>query len=118
MNNKISWLLNKATELEDKSLSDDIAALESLGEKAGVRAKEYKSLLAKVNKLIAKDGEAVAKTVDETVDKEGEAVDKTGEKNLYYAGVKMIGSLYYSSKDDYAKGFATADECAEHYNGG
>lgn len=111
MNNKITWLLGKAKKLEDVSLAEDISALESLGEKAGVRSKEYKNLLSKVNALITKeDGVIEEKVVVEA--------SKTVAKKLSYAGIKMIGSLYYSSKDSYTKSFATADECALHFNGG
>jgi len=42
------------------------------------------------------------------------AVKKT--KKLNYIGIKQIGSLWYSSKDNYKKSFSTADECAEHFN--
>lgn len=38
------------------------------------------------------------------------------KKKLPYAGIKMIGNMFYSKKDNYAVGFATADECSEHYN--
>ena len=122
MNNKITWLLNKAKKLEDESLAEDISALEALGDTAGVRGKEYKNLLNKVNALIAKEDEVVEDEVveDEVVEDEvveDEVVETGKTKKLRYTGVKMIGSLYYSSKDKYATGFATADECAEHFNG-
>lgn len=42
-------------------------------------------------------------------------VAKTKTK-MPYAGIKMIGNMFYSKKDNYAVGFATADECAAHYN--
>ena len=38
------------------------------------------------------------------------------KKKLPYAGIKMIGNMFYSKKDNYAVGFATADECSERYN--
>lgn len=107
MNDKIVWLLNEAKKVEGGTLSEDILALESLGKNAGVRNKEYKNLLAKFNALIAKEGEVV----------ESKAVEPKEVKKLDYRGIKMIGSLFYSSKDKYSKGFATADECAKHYNG-
>ena len=37
-------------------------------------------------------------------------------KKLSYAGIKMIGNKWYSIKDNYKKSFATADECAKHFN--
>jgi hypothetical protein len=107
MNNKITWLLNKAKKLEDESLAEDISALEGLGDTAGVRGKEYKALLEKVNSLIADQDEVV----------EDEVVETGKPKKFRYSGIKMIGSLYYSYKDKYSTGFATAGECAEHFNG-
>ena len=35
---------------------------------------------------------------------------------LNYVGVKQIGSFWYSVKDKCTKSFATADECAKHFN--
>ena len=100
--------MNKARELEDESLAEAILALEALGNTAGVRDEEYKNLLNKVNTLIAKGDEVVENK---------KVVEINKPKTLNYAGVKMIGFLYYSSKDKYATGFATADECAQHFNG-
>ena len=37
-------------------------------------------------------------------------------KKLNYTGVKMVGDKWYSIKDNYRKSFATADECAKHFN--
>lgn len=104
MKDKITWLLNKAKEIGDETLSEDILALEGLGKNAGVRSKEYKALLAKVNGFVNKEGS-------------DKAVETKEVKKLDYRGIKMIGSLFYSSKDNYSTGFATADECAKHYNG-
>lgn len=41
---------------------------------------------------------------------------KTTPARLNYAGVKQVGSFWYSSKDNYTKSFSTADECAKHFN--
>lgn len=38
------------------------------------------------------------------------------KKRLSYAGIKLIGHSWYSSKDGYKKPFKTADECAEHFD--
>jgi hypothetical protein len=58
---------------------------------------------------------------DETEDLKNEDVeeDQTPEvKKAYnYDGVKMIGNKWYCAKDKYKKGFATANQCADHYNG-
>lgn len=43
--------------------------------------------------------------------------EKETPKKFDYAGVRMIGSKWYCAKDKYKKGFATANECAEHFNG-
>ena len=107
MNSKVTYLLNKAKKLEDETLSEDIKALEELGDRASARKKEYKNLLNKVSAIVDKEGEVV----------EGETVESEKAKKLCYSSIKMIGSLYYSSKDNYATGFTSADECAEYFNG-
>ena len=38
------------------------------------------------------------------------------KSNLKYADIKMIGNMFYSRKDNYTVGFATADECAACFN--
>jgi len=38
-------------------------------------------------------------------------------KKLRFLGIKNIGSLWYSSKDDYRKSFNSANACAEYFNG-
>ena len=38
------------------------------------------------------------------------------KSNLKYANIKMIGNMFYSKKDNYTVGFATADECAAYFN--
>ena len=43
--------------------------------------------------------------------------DVVGNSAMRYAGIKLIGALWYSQKDNYAKGHATADECADYYAG-
>ena len=40
----------------------------------------------------------------------------TKSKRLNYTGIKQIGSFWYSVKDKCTKSFATADECAKHFN--
>jgi len=54
------------------------------------------------------------KKVDENNTGDETIIEKP--KRLNYAGIKMIGSKWYSSKDNYKKSFATADECAMHFN--
>lgn len=105
MDNKIAWLLGKARKLKNESLFEGISALEELGNQAETQGSEYKTLLDKVNVLIAKKDEVV------------EVVKDNKPKKLFYAGIKMIGSHYYSSKDNYVKGFLSVDECAKHFNG-
>jgi len=36
---------------------------------------------------------------------------------LNFAGIKQIGSFWYSKKDNYRKHFNSANECAKHFNG-
>ena len=50
-----------------------------------------------------------------TVDAQADAPAEP--KKYSYAGVRMIGSKWYCDKDKYKKGFSTANECAEHFNG-
>lgn len=38
------------------------------------------------------------------------------KSKLPYADIKMIGNMFYSRKDNYTVGFATADECAAYFN--
>ena len=47
---------------------------------------------------------------------EPKAKAKPKAKQLCYAGIKQVGSKWYSEKDKYLKGFDTADECAKNFN--
>ena len=95
-------------QVNDAELKDSIEALEYLGEDADGKSQEYKDL---------KD---VVERIEATLSKKTElptAKDpKPKAKRLNYIGIKQIGSLWYSVKDKYSKPFATADECAKHYN--
>lgn len=98
-----------ATKVEDAELTDCIEALEFLGEDANGNAQEYKDLKEVVTKL-----EAEQNADDEDDEPKDETLKKA--KKLSYMGIKQIGNLWYSSKDKYKKSFATADECAKHFN--
>jgi len=41
---------------------------------------------------------------------------KSTPVKINYAGVKQIGSFWYSKKDNYQKSFESANECAKHFN--
>lgn len=139
-------LLDKAKSLNDERLTDAIEALEFLGEEATANHQEYKDLKYLVengeNAVLAVDANTTDKEVSEA---EAQAEEKIASQNnipekdvslepnslsampvdpvrtrrpqgLKYAGIKMIGNMFYSRKDNYTVGFATADECAEHFN--
>ena len=89
--------------VEDAELKDSIEALEFLGEEANGKSKEYRDLKDVVERVEATQGI-------------GKVPKQPKQKRLNYVGIKQIGSLWYSKKDNYSKPFATADECAEHYN--
>lgn len=93
----------EAQEIEAKKLGDAIDALDAL-EDATHSTTEYKNL-----KVIVDEYENNTEK-DENVEKP--------TKKLSYAGIKMIGNKWYSIKDNYKKSFATADECAIHFNRG
>lgn len=85
------------THNDNVELKDSIEALQFLGDEANGNSQEYKDL------------KGLVKTLQDTQ-------KPTHKKRLNYAGVKQIGGLWYCSKDNYKKQFATADECAIHFN--
>ena len=85
---------------QDERLKASIAELEAL-ENATHSTTEYKNLKDIVDELEQNTGD------DKIVEK---------PKKLNYTGIKMIGNKWYSVKDKYKKSFATADECAKHFN--
>ena len=85
---------------QDERLKASIAELEAL-EDATHSTTEYKNLKDIVDELEQNTGD------DKIVEK---------PKKLNYIGIKMIGNKWYSVKDKYKKSFATADECAKHFN--
>ncbi|MDY0193660.1 MAG: hypothetical protein RBR93_09040 [Aliarcobacter butzleri] len=85
---------------QDERLKASIAELEAL-EDATHSTTEYKNLKDIVDELEQNTGD------DKIVEK---------PKKLNYTGIKMIGNKWYSVKDKYKKSFATADECAKHFN--
>lgn len=137
MTKAVQDLLNKANELDQKvdnpELKECIEALEYLGDDAKGTSQEYKDLKEIVEKIEAElDGDEEQEqkpyTAGDTQGDEGDTQggdgdeeEKTEEKpkpkrKLKYVGIKQIGSMWYSIKDNYKTGFATADECAEHFN--
>lgn len=142
MSKKTDDLLAKAKSLDDGSLTDAIEALEFLGDEATANHQEFKDLEAlvkrkeneptteptakedtvKASDTAAETTEKVAKIAEETKDAANKAalaekaVDARDKTNLKYADIKMIGNMFYSKKDNYTVGFATADECAAYFN--
>lgn len=86
--------------IENEALNKAIGELEAL-EDAAHSNTEYKNL---------KD------IMDELENNAGGDEPKQKPKRLNYAGIRMIGNKWYSIKDKYKKSFATADECAKHFN--
>lgn len=113
--------------LELKTAIDELEALED----ATHSNSEYKALKDLVEQIEDggagdEDAEAKAKAEKEAQEKldaekkakaDAEAQKKPIKSAIKYAGVKQIGAKWYCKKDNYKKGFATADECAEHFNG-
>lgn len=114
---------------DNEILKTSIAELEAL-EDATHSTTEYKNLKAIVDEIENNAGDDKSnqgENQDGLDSKDGE--DNTGDENntgdeiivekpkkLNYAGIKMIGNKWYSIKDSYKKSFATADECASHFN--
>lgn len=137
-------LLAIAEALNHVGLSGAIEALKFLGDDATGNHQEYKNLKALVEKVEAGEelptgggdgsdgagdnagdggdtsnvdgaGDGDADAAEEVkVDESGDVV---GNNAMRYAGIKLIGALWYSQRDNYAKGHATADECADYYAG-
>lgn len=96
--------------VDNVELKTAIDALDALEDATHSNA-EYKALKDIVDTI--EDADAKAK-----LEAQNAQDKKPAKKNaLKYAGVKMIGGKWYCKKDNYKQGFATADECAEHYNG-
>lgn len=137
-------LLAKAEALKHVGLSGAIEALKFLGDDATGNNQEYKDLKALVEKVEAgeelptgdgdgsdgigganSDGGSAsgsdggdnggADNADKKEVKTDENGDVVGGAAMRYAGIKLIGALWYSQKDNYAKGHASADECADYY---
>ena len=98
-----------ASTIDNVELKAGVEALEAV-EDANGNTQEYKDLKELVGTL-----EADAENGAEAVEDANGAKDEP--KKLDYAGVRMIGSKWHCAKDNYKKGFDTADECAEHFNG-
>ena len=114
---------------DNEILKTSIAQLEAL-EDATHSTTEYKNLKAIVDEIENNTGDDKSNQGEnqdgfDTKDDEDNTGDEnnTGDeiviekpKKLSYAGIKMIGNKWYSIKDNYKKSFATADECASHFN--
>lgn len=126
-----------AEKVDNAELKDCIEALEFLGEDAKGNTQEYKDLKEVVEKIEAEladktDGNDDVDNTDTNNDDTGADDEDTQDdeaddakvdtqkavkkKRLNYAGVKQIGGMWYCKKDNYKKGFSTANECAEHFN--
>ena len=131
-------LLEKAVELaktnNDVDLADGIEMLEALGEDADGRTQEYKDLKEVVSNIengLNGDGSEI-EDEEEKERLEAEAQEKarleaeangaknetvqTEKKKYNLFGIKQIGSLWYSEKDNYKTGFKTVEECAIKHN--
>lgn len=117
---------------QDERLKTSIAELEAL-EDATHSTTEYKNLKDIVDELeqntgddkssIGEDKKENNDDLNSNKDKNNTGEQNTGDdkivekpKKLNYTGIKMIGNKWYSVKDKYKKSFATADECAKHFN--
>ena len=117
---------------QDERLKASIAELEAL-EDATHSTTEYKNLKDIVDELekntgddksnIGEDKKENNDDLNSNKDENNTGEQNTGDdkivekpKKLNYTGIKMIGNKWYSSKDRYKKSFATADECAKHFN--
>ena len=116
--------------IENEALNKAIGELEAL-EDATHSNTEYKNLKDIMDELENNAGGDNPKgdentPKDETpksdeqektqVDNAGGDEPKQKPKRLNYTGIRMIGNKWYSIKDKYKKSFATADECAKHFN--
>lgn len=121
-------LLEKAVELaktnNDVDLADGIEMLEALGEDADGRTQEYKDLKEVVSNIEnglngdgseIEDEEEKARLEAEANGAKNETV-QTEKKKYNLFGIKEIGSLWYSEKDNYKTGFKTVEECAIKHN--
>lgn len=115
---------------KDERLIDGIAKLEAL-EDATHSTTEYKNLKLIVDELENNAGDDKSNKNDDLPQKnDGEntgdennagddkidAIVEEKPKKINYTGIKMIGNKWYSIKDKYKQSFATADECALHFN--
>lgn len=117
---------------QDERLKASIAELEAL-EDATHSTTEYKNLKDIVDELEQNTGDDKSNIGEDKKENNNDLnssknENNTGEQNtgddkivekpkkLNYTGIKMIGNKWYSVKDKYKKSFATADECAKHFN--
>ncbi|MDY0193577.1 MAG: hypothetical protein RBR93_08620 [Aliarcobacter butzleri] len=114
---------------ENENLKKAIDELDVL-EDATHSTTEYKNLKAIVDELESNTGDDKLNkgenqdNLDSNKDNEkeddesntGDDIIEEKPKKLNYVGIKMIGNKWYSMKDSYKKSFATADECAKHFN--
>lgn len=114
-------LLEKAVELaetnKDVDLADGIEMLEALGDDAKGNTQEYKDLKEVIENIengLNGDGSEIEDKEDKAILKEEANVAKKKKYNLF--GIKQIGSLWYSEKDNYRTGFKTVEECAIKHN--
>lgn len=114
-------LLEKAVELaktnNDVDLADGIEMLEALGEDAKGNTQEYKDLKEVVENIengLNGDGSEIEDKEDKAKIKAETNVSEKKKYNLF--GIKQIGSLWYSEKDNYKTGFKTVEECATKHN--
>lgn len=115
MTKAVKELLEKAKtlyeQIGDEDLQDAIEAVEAIEDAKGTM-QEVKELKEMVDEITDKNSELLKKEAEEKAKKEAEEKPK----KLNYKGIKQIGSLWYHADDNYQTPFATADECAKHFN--
>lgn len=115
--------LDKRNSIE--TMHEELVAHVAMGDQKNTEnvetVKVTKEVKALVEKVVEKDEDGVidtSKTLKNLEDELGlvEKVEEKPKKKLSMANIKMIGSKFYSKKDRYRTGFATATECAEKFN--
>jgi len=102
--------------IDNAELNASIEALEK-EEDANGNTQEHKDLKDLLEAIEAQADESGANGANGANGGADEDAKKEKSKKYNYDGVRMVGSKWYCKKDNYKKGFGTADECAEHFNG-
>ena len=116
MTEAVKKLLEEAKSLKvgdtekKKELEDAILDVEALEDAKGTNAevKDLKEIVEEIKSLEPREDEQIEET--KPTDEQKEEIKSLEPKD--YFGIKMIGSLYYSSKDGCTQGYSTAYDCA------